>query len=161
MAGISAFDDLPCFADWFYDWVRPWGHHGNRPELPRTGQAWKVETPIGKRETPNRDLAPARSTQNSLTADSPNDLPRRPRTEDKLTDRQRLILETMFAMEATERNLRQPQGPIVGRIQPGHDADNYKRDFAFLGKHGFTESIRGPDGGVWLTPQGISVAREN
>src|SRR5262249_25559198 len=68
-----------------------------------------------------------------------------------LTDRQRLILETMFDMDLDNATCKISHQAIVNRINPQHDANNYKRDFATLHRKGLTGSVRGPDGGVWLT----------
>ena len=58
-----------------------------------------------------------------------------------ITDRQKLMLETMLATGTTSAAL--------------------KRDFGILHKHGLTESTRGPDGGVWLTKKGVLLAKKN
>jgi hypothetical protein len=78
-----------------------------------------------------------------------------------LTDRQRLILETMLDMELISEVRKETHRVIVERINPQHDPDNYKHDFAVLRSKGLTDSIRGPDGGVWLTEKGGLQARQN
>jgi hypothetical protein len=89
-----------------------------------------------------------------------NEQPKQPLAV-RLTDRQRLILETMLEMELTSEPRKETHQAIVNRINRHHDANNYKRDFAVLHKKGLIDSIRGPDGGVWLTEQGMHHARQN
>jgi hypothetical protein len=105
-----------------------------------------------------RKVNASKSLKNVQTIHAGATPPPKPESSWLPTDRQKLMLETMLAMEATSEAMRQPQEAIVKGIHPKHDPNNYKRDFGILHKHGLTESIRGPDGGVWLTGQGISQA---
>src|SRR5262249_24523306 len=81
--------------------------------------------------------------------------------DNSLTDRQRLILETMLDMDLDNETCRAALQQIVTRINPKHDANNYKRDFATLRGKELTGSVRGPDGGVWLTDKGREQAKRN
>jgi hypothetical protein len=73
--------------------------------------------------------------------------------ENKLTDRQRDILETMLREKITARRCRQTQAHIVRRINRTHKPGSYKRDFAALVQRGWLQSEPGPEGGMWLTHQ--------
>jgi hypothetical protein len=75
-----------------------------------------------------------------------------------LTDRQELILETMLEHQITSERRRENRQAIVRKINPRHKWQNYGRDFAALVKSGFLKSREGPEGGVWMSPQGKAQA---
>jgi len=81
--------------------------------------------------------------------------------ESEPTDRQQLILETMLAEEITSRRRRQTRAAIVRLINRNHKTTSYGRDFATLVKRGFLQSEQGPDGGVWMTPEGKAVVERS
>jgi hypothetical protein len=76
-----------------------------------------------------------------------------------LTDRQRLILETMRDHEITSSRRRQTREQIVRLINRTHKPETYGRDFAALVKRQYLRSLAGPKGGVWMTPEGKAEAQ--
>jgi hypothetical protein len=80
-------------------------------------------------------------------------------SEEELTDRQRLILETMLEHEITSERRRKRRAEIVGLINRKHNPDVYARDFAALVKQRCLQSLEGPSGGMWLTPEGKAAAK--
>jgi hypothetical protein len=79
--------------------------------------------------------------------------------EEELTDRQRLILETMLENEITGHRRRKNRADIVKLVNRTHNPAAYGRDFAVLVKHGYLKSVEGPKGGVCLTGQGKAEAQ--
>ena len=77
-----------------------------------------------------------------------------------LSDRQRLILETMLEHEITSERRRKSRDAIVKLINRMHKASSYGRDFAALAKpeRGMLQTREGPGGGVWLTREGKKEA---
>jgi hypothetical protein len=78
--------------------------------------------------------------------------------EADLTDRQEMILATMLEHGITSERRRETRRAIVGKINRKHNPQNYNRDFAELVRRGHLKSREGPDGGVWMTPQGKAAA---
>jgi hypothetical protein len=79
-------------------------------------------------------------------------------TDDDLTDRQCLILETMLEHGIASERRRQSRAAIVRLINRTHKAQNYNRDFAALAKRGLLQTREGPGGGCRLTIKGKAEA---
>jgi hypothetical protein len=77
---------------------------------------------------------------------------------EELTDRRRSILETMLEHEITSERRRKSRADIVELINRTHKAQTYNRDFAALVRGGYLCSLKGPEGGVWMTPRGKAEA---
>jgi hypothetical protein len=128
---LAELERLPGFDAWFAAWVTPAIHDGQAPSAP-------VEL------DQHRPIVNHPAETQTTTADS----------KSGITDRQRLILETMLDMDIASEASKEPQSVILRKINPNLDTNNYKRAFAGLHKRGLIDSIKGPDGGVWLTDEG-------
>jgi hypothetical protein len=76
-----------------------------------------------------------------------------------LSERQHNLLIAMLDLQALSIGKRQKTSDIVTAAEgKTADPDNYKDDMARLRSHGLTDSKKGPNGGCWLTPDGIAMA---
>jgi hypothetical protein len=79
--------------------------------------------------------------------------------ESELTDRQKIILETMLENEITSERRRRTRAQIVRLVNRTHNPLSYSRDFARLVTLQYLRSLEGPKGGVWMTPTGKAEAQ--
>jgi hypothetical protein len=79
--------------------------------------------------------------------------------ENELTDRQKMILETMLEHEITSERRRKTRAEIVRLINRTHKPSTYNRDFAGLATRQYLRSREGPSGGVWMTSTGKAEAQ--
>jgi hypothetical protein len=103
-------------------------------------------TPVGQDEGGSADRDSGETEQAEGDADDEA-------AEDRLTNRQRDILETMLREEITSHRRRQIQANIVRLINRNHKPATYKTDFAALVRRGWLQSEYGPEGGMWLPHQ--------
>lgn len=80
--------------------------------------------------------------------------------EPKLSDRQKLILTEMLAMNAVGSRKKTTRNGVVQRMDKKKTGADYARDFGALKEANYTDSDAGPDGGVWLTGKGKAKAEE-
>lgn len=119
----------------------------------RNLRAWRRE--IVSR--PSADAVPG-TLSNGGSADKPKlDVVA---ASNSLGDRQRGILLTLFQRHAFDRNTRMLTEQIA-KLMEGPDAKptGYKQPVADLSFHGYVESARGRDGGIWLTDEGRDLGR--
>ncbi len=81
-------------------------------------------------------------------------------TEEKLTQRQELILIEMFSADVTKERAKLTQAEIVQKCQRNTDPNSWKRDFSDLKKLGYINSTTGCSGGCWLTGKGMELAQK-
>jgi hypothetical protein len=83
-----------------------------------------------------------------------------PQAPPRMTDRRKLILIEMLALGAVGRARKVTRDEVVKRINKRKAASDFARDFGALKQLGHTDSEAGPEGGIWLTPQGKTKASE-
>jgi len=125
-----------------------------RPGVPRVPAD---PTPAGEREEGGpgaddgkRDDADDRKSNEMTDADD----------EPKLNDRQISILCELHGKGAFSRRQRKKQRVVVKPLKFAVTVATVKRDFANLTGLQLTESGFGPDGGVWLTSEGMKLAEK-
>lgn len=126
----------------------------NKQSMLRMLSTWRreFEHPLKRQE---HEEPPARSAddarliaENSLTP-----------SVNRLTDRQRGILLTLLEQMAFDRDSRMRTEDIARAAEgPDAKAGGFKRPVADLALFGFTASVDGREGGVWLTDHGRAVA---
>lgn len=77
---------------------------------------------------------------------------------EELTDREKLILETMSENEITSKRRRKRQADVVKLMNRTLKPATCKRAFANLKRMSYLCSLDGPAGGVWLLQEGIEEA---
>jgi hypothetical protein len=73
----------------------------------------------------------------------------------KLSARQRRILEVMRKAHITDESSRRTHRDIVHRIDPKANIGTWHFNFSVLHRLGLIESVRGKDGGVWLSAKAV------
>jgi hypothetical protein len=79
-------------------------------------------------------------------------------TELDLTDKHRIILESLLELNAVSFGKRQTLPEIIQHFNRTYNPDNYKREAAQLRTWNLVNSRAGPSGGYWLTAKGKQTA---
>jgi hypothetical protein len=77
----------------------------------------------------------------------------------ELKDREKEVLRAMLILKATSKLKARPRLQVARKADPGSPPSSYFKAIASLTKNGLAESKKGPNGGVWLTSEGVSAAK--
>jgi hypothetical protein len=77
----------------------------------------------------------------------------------ELTDRQQEILVALLRLNAVGEHRRVSRAKASRKADSSTPVSTYNRPIATLADHGLIRSKKGPTGGIWLTPEGETVAK--
>jgi hypothetical protein len=83
--------------------------------------------------------------------------PASPGTE--LIEREKEILHSLLHLKAEGERRRVSRDQAARKADPASKASSYYQAIASLARKGLICSRRGPNGGLWLTPEGVSAAK--
>jgi hypothetical protein len=78
--------------------------------------------------------------------------------ETELGDREKEILVALLLLKADSKRRRVSRAKAARKADPGCQPSTYNKPVSNLPKRGLVVSKRGPNGGIWLTPQGVREA---
>jgi hypothetical protein len=76
----------------------------------------------------------------------------------ELQERENDILRALLMLKADGKRRSVPRFRAARRVDPACKASSYNKAVASLVAKGLVNSKRGPNGGIWLTPDGVSAA---
>ena len=123
------------------------------------GQLWFMVKPAAEKASESKPTGSPPAPAEPQPA--PPDRARGSEGTDDLRDRERLILETMYANGVTSKKAKLTRAEIVQLIKPNDDVQSYAHAFADLKRKGYTDSNKGADAGIWLIEKGITAGKEN
>jgi DNA-binding IscR family transcriptional regulator len=76
-----------------------------------------------------------------------------------LSDREKEILKALLLLKADGENRRVARRLAARKADPECSPGTYNKPVASLNRRGLVRCKKGPNGGIWLAPQGVTDAK--
>lgn len=77
-----------------------------------------------------------------------------------LSDREAEVMKALLLLNAIGKRTRTSRSKVAKKVAPARKPSTFGHVISALVKRGFLESHTGNQGGIWLTPEGLTVARQ-
>src|SRR5262249_3884897 len=82
-----------------------------------------------------------------------------PISDSELKEREREILSALLLLKADGERRRVSRNKAARKADPSCKPSSYNKAIASLVKKGYVASQTGPGGGIWLSPEGVCLAK--